>query len=250
MATVLVVDDEPDIRDVLRINLEAAGHRVVTAGDGEEAIGVAEREDPDVIFLDALMPGVDGWTALERLKARDDALAGTPVIMVTALSQAEERIRGGIEGAVRYLTKPVHPLQILGALDDVLGPGARPEGVQRAEARRTAMEMLAAIEAGAATRRPSPQVRLTQLEQGPGRVLPPLLPTRIMTARHRLVSLTAKQRELLQLLSDTGSVTDTAAALGTSRNTVYANLRHVVSRLGLRDTAELLRALADGHLLE
>lgn len=250
MALVLVVDDEPDIRDLLQLNLEGAGHRVVTAGDGDAAIGIVEREAPDLIFLDALMPGVDGWTVLERLKARDDALAGIPVIMVTALSESEDRLRGGIEGAVRYLTKPVHPLQILGALDDVLGPDAVPEAEQRATARRVAMEALAVIEAGAAHRRPSPRVRLTQLEQGPGRTLPPLLPTRITTARDRLGTLSDKQRELLRDLRATGSVAATAAALGTETRTVYAHLRRIVHRLGLRDSPELLRTLADGHLDE
>ena len=69
MALVLVVDDEPDIRDLVRINLEQAGHRVVTAADGDEALASVRREPPDALFLDVRMPGTDGWTVLEELKA-------------------------------------------------------------------------------------------------------------------------------------------------------------------------------------
>jgi len=84
MALVLVVDDEPDIRELVRINLEQAGHRVVTAADGDEALASVRHEPPDALFLDVRMPGTDGWAVLEELKAgsRRD-LSEIPVFMLT-----------------------------------------------------------------------------------------------------------------------------------------------------------------------
>ncbi len=249
MPLVLVVDDEPDIRDVIRVNLEAQGYRVTTASDGEGALRAVTQQRPDAIFLDVLMPGTDGWSVLKQLKASDASLSSIPVIMVTALSQAEERLRGAIEGAVRYLTKPFHPRDLIGALDDVLGPDAPPEDELRREARQGALESLARIEAGRHDAGPTtgPRVHLTRLERATVRTP---LPAEISDARHRLSDLTPKQRELLTMLCEAGSVTAVAEQLGTSRSNIYASLRRIVHRLGLRSTTQLLRMLTSGDLLE
>jgi len=84
MALVLVVDDEPDIRELVRINLEQAGHRVVTAADGDEALASVRHEPPDALFLDVRMPGTDGWAVLEWecciKSAEQGAAEGAPFI--------------------------------------------------------------------------------------------------------------------------------------------------------------------------
>jgi CheY-like chemotaxis protein len=249
MPHVLVVDDEPDIRDVIRMNLEAEGYRVTTAAGGDAALQAVAAQRPDAIFLDVLMPGTDGWSVLRQLKAGDAALAAIPVVMVTALSQAEERLRGAIEGAVRYLTKPFHPRDLIGALADVLGPDAPSEEELRRRARQGALESLARIEAGRQDTAPplTPRVHLTRLERSMVRTTPP---AEISDARQRLTELTPKQRELLAMLRNSGGVTAVAEELGTSRSNIYASLRRIVHRLGLRSTTQLLRMLTAGELLD
>src|SRR5688572_22393464 len=107
MPKVLVVDDEPDIRQLVRINLELDAHEVVTAVDRPDGRVAVRRETPAVILLDVMMPGLNGWEVLSQIKAEsDESLASTPVVMLTALSDDLDQIRGGIEGAIRYVTKP------------------------------------------------------------------------------------------------------------------------------------------------
>jgi signal transduction histidine kinase/DNA-binding response OmpR family regulator len=100
---VLVIDDDPAARDLMLRSLSHDGFRVVTAKSGDEGIELARREHPIAITLDVMMPGKDGWTVLEELKA-DPELAAIPVIMV---SMIEERNMGYTLGAAEYLTKPV-----------------------------------------------------------------------------------------------------------------------------------------------
>src|SRR4029079_3026351 len=99
MATVLAVDDEPDILEIVKVNLELEGHTVLVARSGAEAIELVRRTVPDLVLLDIMMPGTDGWDVLARRK-RDPELHATtvPVVMLTALSAADDRLRGGIEG--------------------------------------------------------------------------------------------------------------------------------------------------------
>ena len=100
---VLVVDDNADSRDVLRRTLEDDGHAVATAPGGEEGLALARKLSPSLILLDVMMPGMDGWAVLRRLKA-DPALQGIPVAMVTVVD--DERMAFSL-GASEYLTKPV-----------------------------------------------------------------------------------------------------------------------------------------------
>src|SRR5688572_89720 len=110
MARVLVVDDEPDIVLFVQVNLELHGHEVRTAADGEAAMTAVEADRPDAMILDVMMPHLDGWGVLERLKAHADPEVRTiPVVMLTALGTDLDHARGGVEGAVRYLTKPLTP---------------------------------------------------------------------------------------------------------------------------------------------
>ena len=128
MALVLVVDDEPDIRELVRINLEQAGHRVVTAADGDEALASVRHAPPDALFLDVRMPGTDGWAVLEELKAgsRRD-LSEIPVFMLTAADEPEARLRGGIQGALQYITKPFDPRGLVELVEQTLSHAAPSE---------------------------------------------------------------------------------------------------------------------------
>ncbi len=110
---VLVVDDDPNALDLLGRTLQDAGMRVVTAGDGEEALKLARTLQPAAITLDVLMPGIDGWEVLRQLKA-DPATQGIPVIMVT---MTDDRALGYALGATEFLTKPVQRTQLVQLLE-------------------------------------------------------------------------------------------------------------------------------------
>lgn len=108
---VLVVDDEAEIRELCRVNLEFEGFEVVEAKNGNEAIDMVRRHHPDLVFLDLMMPGVDGWDVLHALKSDDD-LARIPVILLTAKSGEEDQMRGWQEGILEYVSKPFNPLSL------------------------------------------------------------------------------------------------------------------------------------------
>jgi DNA-binding response OmpR family regulator len=249
MARVLVVDDEPDIVLFVQVNLELDGHEVQTAGDGERAIAAIEADRPDAVVLDVMMPHLDGWAVLERLKAHPDRDIRTiPVVMLTALDTDQDQARGGIEGAVRYLTKPLAPEDLVAAIEEVLaGP---PEPEQRKAAQQKGLVSLARIERNAAGgESPSgPQPRLSRLERRG-----PALPAAQVAAPEAPVmegELTDKQRELLEALVSAPSVSAAAAELGMSRSNVYASLRRVGRKLGVSDVSDLLRLLRDGSLTD
>lgn len=106
--TILVVDDDPKLVRLVEINLTQEGYGVHTAADGEAALAAVAQERPDLIVLDVMMPGMDGFETLKRLKA-DPALAEIPVIMLTARAQDEDVFEGYGTGAKWYLTKPFEP---------------------------------------------------------------------------------------------------------------------------------------------
>jgi DNA-binding response OmpR family regulator len=108
--TVLVVDDEPDILLLHRLNLEAAGHRVVLAADGITALERIAEERPDVVVLDVMMPVLDGWGVLERLRVY---AAPPPVLVVSAKSSPADVQRAVDLGAGDYLSKPYDPEELL-----------------------------------------------------------------------------------------------------------------------------------------
>ena len=103
MAKVLVVDDEPDILLLHRLNLEAAGHTVVLAADGMTALERIADRNPDCVVLDVMMPVLDGWGVLERLKAVDGS---PPVLVVSAKSSPTDINRARELGAADFLAKP------------------------------------------------------------------------------------------------------------------------------------------------
>ena len=111
-ATVLIVDDEPLNVDLLEQELAAAGYRTLSAGSGEEAIAKAAKAAPDLVLLDVMMAGLDGYAVCERLKAAE-ATRAIPVIFLTALTDTFEKVRAFSAGAVDYVTKPFETGELL-----------------------------------------------------------------------------------------------------------------------------------------
>lgn len=108
---VLVVDDEPEIRDLCKVNLEFAGHEVAVAGNGREAIDSITADPPDFVFLDLMMPGVDGWAVLRAIR-EGERTAHIPVVLLTARASEEDQARGWTEGIFDYIVKPFNPLSL------------------------------------------------------------------------------------------------------------------------------------------
>ena len=111
MTRVLVIDDEAPIRLLCRVNLEAEGMTVLEAGDGPSGLEAAVAGMPDVILLDVMMPGLDGWGVAEAL-LESDATASIPIVFLTARAEFRDRARGLDIGGVDYITKPFNPVEL------------------------------------------------------------------------------------------------------------------------------------------
>jgi DNA-binding response OmpR family regulator len=109
---ILVVDDEPHIVRLVQVNLQREGYEVLTAYDGVEALEKVAREKPDMVVLDVMMPRMNGFEVLKKLKA-DEATRDIPVIMLTAKAQDADVFRGWQSGVDSYLTKPFNPMELL-----------------------------------------------------------------------------------------------------------------------------------------
>jgi two-component system, OmpR family, phosphate regulon response regulator PhoB len=121
MPTVLVVDDEPHVVELVRVTLEDDRVRVVEAADGGQALTVAAEARPELILLDVNLPDVSGLEVCRRLRA-DAALAGSCIVMLTAAAQRGDVARGLAAGADHYLTKPFSPVGLLSLVGELL-PG-------------------------------------------------------------------------------------------------------------------------------
>jgi DNA-binding response OmpR family regulator len=122
-AGILVVDDDDDIRGLLRSLLERAGHRVVEAADGRSGLRELYRSKPDLVVLDVAMPELDGWATLERI--RD--VSEVPVLMLTARDAELERVRGLRAGADDYLVKPFGRQELVARIEALLRRSTRPD---------------------------------------------------------------------------------------------------------------------------
>jgi two-component system, OmpR family, alkaline phosphatase synthesis response regulator PhoP len=144
-ARVLVVDDEAPIRLLCRVNLEAEGMEVLEAGDGPTGLEHARKERPDVILLDVMMPGLDGWRVAEEL-LEDPATSSIPIVFLTARAELRDRARGLDLGGLDYVTKPFNPVDLAPLIRDLI---ARVEGGEREELRRAKLaELRKLIEEG------------------------------------------------------------------------------------------------------
>jgi twitching motility two-component system response regulator PilH len=120
MAKVLIVDDSPTETHKLTSMLEKHGHTVSCAGNGEEGVEKARRELPDVVLMDVVMPGLNGFQATRQL-ARIQETASIPVIIVTTKDQETDRVWGMRQGAKQYLTKPVNESELMKAITQLCG---------------------------------------------------------------------------------------------------------------------------------
>ena len=138
MARVLVIDDEAPIRLLCRVNLEAEGMEVLEADDGERGLEIARSERPDVILLDVMMPGLDGWEVLQRL-LDDPATREIPIVFLTARAELRDRARGLELGGVDYVTKPFNPTELAPLVESLL------DRVQRGEREAIRKERIAEL---------------------------------------------------------------------------------------------------------
>jgi DNA-binding response OmpR family regulator len=129
---VLVADDEPSIRLLCRVNLAASGMEVLEAVDGHDALEIARTASIDLVLLDVMMPGVDGWSVAVELAA-DERTRSLPIIFLTARAERTDRERGYDLGGVGYLLKPFDPVTLGSLVEETL---ARIDRGERDELRR------------------------------------------------------------------------------------------------------------------
>ncbi|MCM8783162.1 MAG: response regulator [Candidatus Omnitrophica bacterium] len=116
---ILIVDDEPDIRDVLRIVLEAEGYEVTEAGDGEEGLDKVSKRPPDLIIIDFMMPKLNGPEVCRAIK-KDILLRHIPIIMLTGRGETADKIKGIDSGADDYIVKPFEPMELVARVKMVM----------------------------------------------------------------------------------------------------------------------------------
>ncbi len=169
---ILVVDDEPNLRELVSGRLEQNGYEVTTAADGYQALTKVKQSQPDLIILDLMLPKIDGYTVCRMLKSSSET-SEIPIIMFTARSAPDDERRGREMGADAYITKPFEPPVLLDRIAELLGekqpeqpaepsePAAQPEpGPEPAPAETPPpVEPTAAPTAGPAADKPAPEVQ-------------------------------------------------------------------------------------------
>ena len=124
---VLAVDDEPDVLRLIRIKLQKAGFEVLTATDGEEGLNTAVAEQPDVVLMDVMMPRMDGFTAVGKIK---EQMQPAPLIlMLTAKGQESDVIQGLAGGADDYVVKPFAPRELIARINVALIKAGKPAAI-------------------------------------------------------------------------------------------------------------------------
>jgi CheY-like chemotaxis protein len=129
---ILVIDDEPDVLLLCRVNLQFDGHEVLEASDGDTGFKKAVVERPDLIVLDVMMPQRDGFAVLKELRERDET-RDIPVILLTARAQEDDQVRGWLAGAAEYVTKPFSPTDLTESVRSVLAMTPEERAVRRSE---------------------------------------------------------------------------------------------------------------------
>ncbi len=238
---VLVVEDEDDLRSLVELNLQLAGLEVQAVGDGRAALDRVAQDPPDLVLLDVMMPVLDGWQVLRQLK-EDTHTRDIPVIMLTALSEERDLIRGHLQGAVRYVTKPFEMRTLIGTVSDALQPPDEAELQDRRDRTRKLLQRLAELDSGRTGE--GPRVHFSGLERhrasegeqdDAGATIDPAL----------LDELTEQQRHVAEQLADGVGARQIATELGVSRSNVYAVRKRIARRLGVDpdDVAEVTRRL-------
>jgi DNA-binding response OmpR family regulator len=124
MSTILVADDDRDIRELVVFKLKQAGHRVLATDDGVKALDQVRAERPDLVILDVMMPGLSGVDVTRELRA-DDELASIGIILLTARAQEGDVQAGFSVGADDYVVKPFSPRELMSRVTALLGRGRR-----------------------------------------------------------------------------------------------------------------------------
>lgn len=210
-SVVLIVDDLPDNLALLSDALEQVGHMVLVALDGTTALERMNRLKPDIVLLDAMMPGIDGFETCRRIKANAE-FEDVPVVFMTALTESEHVVEGFAAGGVDYVTKPIVPEQVLARVASHL---------------RTARSLRDARLAAQ-----QPPVR----DAGA-----------VRAALARRYQLTAREVEVLEWVACGKTNRDIGEILGLSPRTVNKHLEHVYVKLGVETrTAAATLAIAMG----
>lgn len=211
---ILIVDDMPDNLALLSDALDDAGYMVLVAMDGLSALSRIQRRRPDLILLDAMMPGLDGFETCRRIKAQPES-ADIPVLFMTALTDSEHVVQGFAAGGIDYVTKPIHTAEVLARVASHL---------------RTARILQAA-------RTASKQAPLTLNDE-------PAFAT--LSARFQL---TEREVEVLRWVACGKTNRDIGDILGLSPRTVNKHLEHVYVKLGVETrtaaTSVALSAMAE-----
>ena len=121
--TILIVDDEEDVLDLLQLVFETSGFVVRRAASGKSAVSSAYEEPPDVVLLDVMMPEMDGWQVLRTLKG-DERTRHVPVVMLSARAERRDKMIGLQEGAEGYIAKPFSPAEVVREVQSFLERGA------------------------------------------------------------------------------------------------------------------------------
>lgn len=122
MARILVVEDDHVIRELLVVNLKMEGHEALTAADGNEALEVVARTHPDVVLLDMMLPGLDGWEVTSRLKG-DSETRSIPIVALSARAMQADIDRGRELGVDHYVTKPFDPIDLMQLVGSLASDG-------------------------------------------------------------------------------------------------------------------------------
>lgn len=238
---ILVVDDAVDTLRMLGDALVAEGYVVLAARDADEALERFEVAVPDGVLLDAVMPGMDGFTLCERIKATP-AWAHVPIVFMTGLSESEQILRGFASGGVDYVVKPLRIPEVMARLAT---------HVRNARVTRLAQE--AVDVAGMGTVVLDTQGRLLARHMGQGNLGEAMLlltltpPDSDAAQRLRDIALTPRETEVLSWLAKGKTNRDIADILGMSPRTVNKHLEHVFEKLGV-ETRSAAAAIA-GRLL-
>jgi len=240
---VLVVEDEEDLASLVELNLELSGFDVATAPDGRAALDRIDADPPDVVLLDVMMPILDGWQVLRMLKG-DPATEDSPVIMLTALAEERDLIRGHLQGAVRYVTKPFEMRVLLETVREAVQPADEQELAARRRRTRELLQRLAELDSGRAAQ--GPRVQFSGLERP--RPAEDPSPDPAPVDPRLLDELTEQQRYVAEQLADGVGAREIARQLGVSRSNVYAVRKRVARRLGVDpdDVADTTRRLRGG----
>ncbi len=120
MATILIIEDEPALCDLIALNVKMVGHQAITRPDGQDAEEILRHQSVDLIILDVMLPGEDGFSLIERIRRFD-----VPVIFLTALGSAQDKVRGLNLGAEDYITKPFETIELIARINVVLRRSGR-----------------------------------------------------------------------------------------------------------------------------